>query len=104
MTDTLDESYATGRSDLLATLTKSTPEGVFRANIRRNFYDYQSYTIVERFDGTRWHKVHSAPISELAASNYVLSLSEPDGWQQAFYGDMENLIYTARSFTRAATA
>lgn len=37
----------------------------FRIRLRRNAYDFQSYAIVERWNGEEWKQVLSRPISEM---------------------------------------
>lgn len=105
-TTDLHEAYTVSSNDLHATLTMSTPDGVYRACIRRNAYDNQSYGYVERFDGAQWHKVHRVDIQDLGAYRYAwpYGAEKINGWEPVFRADMETILSTARSFTQHATA
>lgn len=40
-------------------------------DIRRNAYDFQSYAHVNRWDGTKWHRVYDMPISACVCGERV---------------------------------
>lgn len=55
--------------------TVATRHGQLRTTIRRNAYDEQSWSKVERWDGSRWQEVVSIPIEFLSCKSlsYVVN-------------------------------
>lgn len=44
--------------EILRVKIKGAPAHKLRVRIRSNFYIFQCYSIVERWDGNKWHQIH----------------------------------------------
>ena len=53
----------------------------WRSHIRRNFYDFQSYATVERWDGGKWRPVASVPIADLPIHRFKSGCVASDEWR-----------------------
>jgi len=64
-----------------------------RVSIRRNAHDFQSSAYVERWDGTKWQKVCSKPITECKCEK--VSYVQNDVSAKDFKQDEHNLLQEA---------
>lgn len=104
MPATVHESAWYAHQSLYAQKIVTTRNGIFRANIRRNAHDDQSHAHSERFDGRRWHRVHTAWIGELriAEFSYVQHERKAAQWREAAFADCDDLLGLADQITAAA--
>lgn len=74
---TISKQMCKGRNDLLFTEVLESSIERLRIRISRNDYDFQSFAIIERHDGSRWHEVHTLlPESSKTVPWFVLPGSE----------------------------
>ncbi len=61
--------------------------------IRKNAYDFQSWGIVELWDGTKWNKIHTCPGELLKCKR---SYVEPNVTALDFAEDRKDLLHCAK--------
>jgi len=66
-----------------------------RVRIRRNAYDEQSYALVERWDGSKWHEVVKQPIDRCECQS--LSYVTRGVTTEAFENDCKRLLDMAKA-------
>lgn len=71
----------------------ATANGRFRVRIRRNAHDFQSYAIVERWDGERWNEVATRPITACACATVSYVHKTVD--RALFAADASDLLQVA---------
>ena len=77
MSRILDEkTFTTERQSYTLTHILTVNGSVLRATVKRDFYDFQSYARVERFDGVQWHEVVSQPGEAIVGDLPSTSLPE----------------------------
>lgn len=87
---------AKGRDDLEATVLAQRADGRrFRARIRRNAYDFQSYAVVETWTDSGWTQVHGVrDLSTLSIMGYSY-VTRDEAWKTAIARDAKRLLELA---------
>lgn len=92
----LDYCYNREQS-LYGSMVRTLPSGTYRATIKRNAYDSQSYGKVEVWLANGWEQIQSLPISEFAIQKF--SYVSNDGvWEDTMAEDLRMLIGRGDAF------
>lgn len=68
----------------------------FRIRLRRNAYDFQSYAVIERWNGEEWKEVLSRPIREMLCKDVHYYSEQLSSEQKGFFEfDAEALLLLA---------
>lgn len=95
----LDYCYNREQS-LHGSMISVLPSGAYRATIRRNAYDFQSYGKIEVWEVGGWCEIQKLPISEFAIQNFSY-VSKDGAWESTMAEDLYMLIDRGASFMEA---
>ena len=69
---------------------------VFRTRIRRDAYDFQSYALIERWNGQEWKEVVNRPIAQTLCKAVVYVNEQLTAEQKGFFEfDADELLHLA---------
>lgn len=78
----LDRKCTNGQQSLELVSIWNYGDHKLRIRRRRNAYDFQSWALVERWDGTKWQEVAQIPFAAMACAHedsYVSKAARPNG-------------------------
>jgi len=91
--ETITKSIGAGRQDVVYTEVLHAGDHKLRVSIRSDAYAFQSWATVKRWDGDKWHLVHSIHHSQMKTphSMYV----GPTPTDRSFRADRDELLRVA---------
>jgi hypothetical protein len=96
---TLNKQIARGRQSLDYRETLEHKGKKVRVRIQSDSYDFQSYAIVELFDGGKWNQLDIIPFSEMETNEglyYKVKDSNLSKYSYLFQKDRDKLIKLAQ--------